>query len=450
MSGMSPRILILGAGPAGLAAGHRLQELGHTDFTLYEQNGHVGGESASFRDPAGFCWDLGGHVMFSKYDYVHELHESLLGDEVTTLRREAWIRMCGRDVPYPFQNHLKHLPPQMAADCLAGLAAAEQAGGTPRNFREWIEMQMGQGIARHFMFPYNEKVWAHPLEDMSASWIAERVSRVSFEEVQKHMREDAPQPWGPNSVFRYPRSGGFQEPFRRLGLRLSPHLRLNCAVQSVDCLAKTVMLPDGTRDRYDFLITTAPLDLFCRLTEHLPGAVSRRAQELKCSGVLAVGIGLNRRLTATKCWVYFPEKEYIFNRLTYLSNYSPDITPDPENCAALLCEVTYSEHKPVDKTSVVRDVIGGLVAAGVLAEADRKHIVSTHVIDAEYGYPVPTLERDVILEYVQAELERREIFSRGRFGAWKYEIGNSDHAIMMGKEIVDRLLTGAEETVFHG
>lgn len=59
------KIIIIGAGPTGLAAAYRLKELGYDNFKVYEQKSYVGGLCASFKDDNGFIWDLGGHVIFS-------------------------------------------------------------------------------------------------------------------------------------------------------------------------------------------------------------------------------------------------------------------------------------------------------------------------------------------------------------------------------------------------
>jgi hypothetical protein len=64
-----------------------------------------------------------------------------------------------------------------------------------------------------------------------------------------------------------------------------------------------------------------------------------------------------------------------------------------------------------------------------------------------YGCPIPSLNRDSILTRLHAELEPLKIFSRGRFGGWKYEVSNQDHSLMQGVEWADRMVTGgAEET----
>src|SRR3982074_2077016 len=74
------RIAIIGAGPTGLGAAHRLHELGVKNFKVFEKEHHPGGLASSFRDPAGFTWDIGGHVQFSHYSYFDELMDKLLGD----------------------------------------------------------------------------------------------------------------------------------------------------------------------------------------------------------------------------------------------------------------------------------------------------------------------------------------------------------------------------------
>jgi hypothetical protein len=131
--------------------------------------------------------------------------------------------------------------------------------------------------------------------------------------------------------------------------------------------------------------------------------------------------------------------------VTYLSNYSPYMTPDKDRYYSLLCETSYSEFKPVDPKRIVDDTIRGLVNAGLLKEEDRKDIVDTWVYHADYSYPTPSVERDGVLAQAIPFLEQHGIYSRGRFGMWKYEVANTDHTLMQGVELVNRLLHGEPE-----
>src|SRR4051794_22336197 len=184
----NPRIVIIGAGPTGLGAAHRLRELGVDDYVVLEASDRVGGLATSFTDQAGFTYDIGGHVMFSHYDYYDRLVDSLMGDEFTELSREAWVWMQDRFIPYPFQNNIKDLEPASVLECVMGLIEAQkQSPPPPQNFAEWMEQVMGAGITKHFMAPYNFKVWATPPELMNYVWIGERVSVVDVEAVLRNV-----------------------------------------------------------------------------------------------------------------------------------------------------------------------------------------------------------------------------------------------------------------------
>ncbi|MDX2131139.1 MAG: FAD-dependent oxidoreductase [Planctomycetota bacterium] len=470
------RIVIIGAGPTGLGAGYRLKELGHANFEIFERHPYVGGLAHSFTDDAGFTWDIGGHVMFSHYTYYDRCFERLMGEEFTLNNRESWVRMMDRWVPYPFQNNVRYLPPQACYECLSGLIKAQHGKGrvpspaAAANFGEFIDAVFGEGIAKYFMRPYNFKVWAYPPERMNKQWIGERVAVLDVDRALRNAilgTDDFG--WGPNNQFKFPLRGGTGEFYRRFGpeLGLSPdgretpasHIRLNREVASIDHERREVTFRDGTRTTYDALLTTMPLDVLVGsvLRGAIPDRVRAAAAGLLHSSGYMVGIGLKSRTPgggtpSTMSWMYFPEDNCPFYRVTYLSNYSPFMTPDKANYYSLLCEVSESEVKPTpgnagkNPDAVIEDVIGGLERAGLLEPGERANIVSRWCYYADYSYPTPSVERDAILSEVIPWLESRGIYSRGRFGMWKYEVANTDHSLMQGVELADRLLLGQPET----
>ncbi len=456
-----PRIIILGAGPTGLGAAWRLHELGHRNFRVYEANPFVGGLSHSFRDEKGFTWDIGGHVMFSHYAYYDRCFDAVMGQDFSYINRESWVRMSDRWIPYPFQNNIRYLPREIAFECLAGLvqAQATRDPAAASNFGEFIDAVFGEGIARHFMRPYNTKVWAYPPERLNKQWIGERVAVIDVQRALKNvMLELDDFGWGPNNRFKFPLRGGTGEFYRRLGERLgvrddgrdepaSP-IRLNRRVLAVDAESKEVHLADGTSDRYDALLTTMPLDRFVAdvLKGPTPAPVKEASASLLHSGGHMVGVGIRRPCPSTKSWMYFPEPNCPFYRVTYLSNYSPFMTPDKDRYYSLLCETSASPEKPVDPTTIVDDTIHGLINAGLITREETSDIASTWHHFAEYSYPTPCTRRDEILGTVIPWLEGRDIYSRGRFGMWKYEVANTDHSLMQGVELVDRLLLGENES----
>jgi protoporphyrinogen oxidase len=450
----TPRIVIIGAGPTGLGAGYRLAELGYDDWVILEASDRVGGLATSFTDDDGFTWDIGGHVMFSHYEYYDRLVDRLLGEEYSTLNREAWVWMEDRFIPYPFQNNIGGLEPSTVLECLAGAveaataAAVAEATGTqraPANFAEWIQVTMGAGIAKHFMIPYNYKVWATPAELMNFVWIGERVSVVDVEQLLRNVLLEKPEKqWGPNSTFRYPLRGGTEFLYEGMRRYVEHKLELNTPVVAVDPGEKVVTTRDGRRRPYDVLLSTMPLDHLVQRTQGTPDTVRDAAADLIWSGSHIVGIGVDRPVETDKNWIYFPEDDVPFYRVTYLSNYSPYLTAGPEQFS-LLTETSTSRFKPEDATTIVDRVVDGLVHTRLLREDDRARIVARWLCSPRMSYPVPSVGRDAALGTIQPWLRSQDIWSRGRFGGWLYEIGNMDHSCMQGVEFVDHVLAGEPE-----
>ncbi len=441
------RIVILGAGPTGLGAAYRLQELGHADWSIYERHDYVGGLATSFTDDAGFTYDVGGHVLFSHYPYYDELVNRLLGGEYSEITRESWISVLGRFVPYPFQNNVRHLPPEQTLECVLGLLEAQRQGRTSETFGEWVNATFGRGIARLFMLPYNFKAWATPPELMSKHWIAERVSVVDAERVIRNVileRDDVS--WGPNNRFKYPLRGGTGEIYRRFLPYVERNLQLNKAAQWIDLERRLVGFADGTVTGYEVLISTIPIDQLVAFSRPVPEAVRQAAKALVHNSSYIVGVGVARPCETTMSWIYFPEPHVPFYRVTYLSNYSPHMAPPGHTL--FLTETSHSPWKPERGERIVDRVIDGLVSTGLLREEDRQKIVAAHRIDVDYEYPVPTLERDDALAIIQPYLMQHRVYSRGRFGAWLYEVSNMDHSVMQGVEAINSILLGEAESTW--
>jgi hypothetical protein len=170
------------------------------------------------------------------------------------------------------------------------------------------------------------------------------------------------------------------------------------------------------------------------------------ASGLLHSAVHVVGVGIEvvaPPFLKDKCWIYFPEANTPFYRVTHFSHCSPQNVDDIARHWSLMAEVSESPDKPVDASRVVEDTLRGLCVTELLEEP--KHVTHTWTRRVEYGYPTPTPGRDGILNRLLPELEEKDILSRGRFGAWKYEVGNMDHSFMQGVEAVERLLLGKPE-----
>jgi UDP-galactopyranose mutase len=444
----SQRIAIIGAGPCGLACARELDRLGHRNWTIFERADHAGGLASSVIDPAGFTWDLGGHVVFSHFGEFDALLAEVMGDDIHHHDRSSYIRFDGRWVPYPFQNNLRHLPPAVIDECLEALRVAP--GGNPgMNFAEWMEGMFGAGVTRHFMRPYNFKVWATHASEMSATWIAERVSVIDYERVAANVREGRDDvAWGPNNTFVFPSVGATGEIYRRAALPLADRISYDSSIVAVAPDRKTLRTADGTEHAYDALVSTMPLDLLVGLLDERPDALVQAAGDLRHNGVFMVGVGYEAPLADDKSWLYFPQDQSPFYRATNFAKYAPANVPGAatDRYCSYMTETSFSDVKHEPRDGLEERVEAGLRASGVIE--GRPEVASVHVETIDYAYPVPTVRRDAALSVIQPWLTERGIYSRGRFGSWRYEIGNMDHAVKMGIDVAGRIVAGTAETCF--
>jgi len=292
--------------------------------------------------------------------------------------------------------------------------------------------------------------------------MGDRVSQVDIDEiVENTILEKDSVSWGPNATFQFPKYNGTGGIWESIGNSFDTGIQLNSNVEHINVEDKVLTYKqDGVLqfEEYDYIINTMPLDLFMRdVAEfddedqfvgdndgdyfHLHGLIHNSTN--------VIGIGLKGEIPPslnTKCWMYFPEGEYAFYRCTIFSNYSKHNIPD-DNHWSLMFEVNESGHTKAfrSKEHIIEEVISGAVLAGLLDEAD---IVSTYYKKVDYGYPIPTTGRDEYLNKIQPYLMGKDIYSRGRFGGYKYEVSNMDHSFMQGVEAIDSILLGMDELTY--
>ena len=449
-------ILILGAGPTGLGAAYRLTQMGRMEWLIVEAEDHAGGLAASCVDPKGFTWDVGGHVQFSHYDEYDRMVAEVLGDERVWHTRRSLVILGGRAVPYPFQYNLHRLNPEEQQRALSGLeeaasSRARPSGGRPAHFLDWIHQTFGSGLADLFMVPYNRKVWGYPLEMLDSGWVRERIAVPDIHQMREaiHQSHDNVD-WGPNKTFWYPLRGGTGETWRRLAGWLDKRrVQFGTTVVGIDLKSHEALSADGRVLRWDFLITTIPLDVFCGLCHGLDDRVQSASRSLVYSACHLVGVGCRGGkpdLLNGASWLYFPDAHSPYYRVTVLSNYSPFNAP--AGCWSLLVEVSETRYQPVRTVDLCADVLSALHQDGLIS--DETEIITVWQHFASHGYPTPFLGRDDVLHQILPRLETNGVYSRGRFGAWKYEVSNQDHSFMQGVELVNRLFGNGHETIISG
>jgi UDP-galactopyranose mutase len=465
-------VLVAGAGPTGLSAAYHLG----AESLLVEQQATVGGWCRS-RVDRGFTFDYAGHIMFSNDPYVHELYRLLLGDNVHWQDREAWIFSKDVYTRYPFQGALYGLPPSVIKECVVGAIEARfgqpvSKGGTlpepttdytgperrgmfepllsgnatkrtryggpdrrrgplkgpPRNFKEFIYKVWGAGIAKHFAIPYNEKLWAVPLEEMETSWLGGRVPLPNLEEMIEGALSPVPKPMGPNARFGYPLKGGFQALMDGFLPHLRGGLRLNTRMVRVSPRRHTATFADGSTVHYEHLISTLPLPRLVALAgDEAPAEIQAAARGLRHVGVRCVNIGVGRPDITEKHWIYYPEHT-VFHRIFVQGNASPYC--NPPGGFGFTCEITYSPSKPLpcEGDELIRRCIDDAISVGFIRPDDP--IWATNEVDLPVAYVVYDHDRADNVERIRSWLAGYDITLAGRYSEWEYY--NSDHAFIAG------------------
>lgn len=323
------------------------------------------------------------------------------------------------------------------------------------------------------MIPYNFKVWGYEPKLMNASWVGERVAMVdlegtlqsfvkyvysSEEDKQREMNDKC---WGPNSTFKYPKYGGNASIWRGVSYLLpqADNLKLNTELVEIDTDLKVLKFKSNQTMNYDYLINTIPLDLLLtKLVKPTPkinvaDIFDRHGGPPKFSKTHVVGLGFSGEAPQdlkSKSWMYFPSLDRSpFYRTTVFSNYSPYNVPEPGRQWSMMLEVCESEHLPRVESEILETTLQGALNEKLITEDHVDSICSKYHFTSDYGYPTPYLQRDGFLSEVEPTLRNQlQIYTRGRFGGWRYEVANQDHSCMQGVEAVDNILFGCEEQTY--
>ena len=337
------RILISGAGPAGLTAGYLLARRGHSSCVL-ESDSQVGGLARTVRYK-DFRFDIGGHRFFTKIPQVAALWEEVLGSELIDVPRLSRIHYRGKYFHYPLKatEALVGLGPWEATRILLSyLHRRIRPHPVEDNFEQWVSNRFGDRLYRIFFKTYTEKVWGVSCTEIRAEWAAQRIQGLSLVKALMAAATLQKRSNGIRSLihhFKYPRLGPGQMWQRcaelmtaRGGKLLLDHKVTGFDLVGGKVVAAKVASPDGEqRLEAEHFISTMPLRSLVRaLGPAVPETVRRAAEGLAYRDFILVALILDKPKLFPDNWIYCHTPGLKVGRVQNFNNWSPAMVPDPD------------------------------------------------------------------------------------------------------------------------
>ena len=433
MAGDEARVVILGGGLTGISAAVHLK----LPWVLFEKEERLGGHART-DERDGFRFDKTGHWLHLRDPYTKQLIADLLPGQMVTVERKARIFSHGALTRFPFQANLYGLPPEVIKECLLGFIDAWEKraqAGAPQNFEEFILQKMGAGIARHFMVPYNQKLWGvHPRE-ITSEWCSRFVPIPKLEDVVAGAVGANPPEMGYNIGFLYPKHGGIETMTRALVGKMSGgDVHLRSSPEAIDWRKRTVTV-GGERVAWRDIVATIPMPELVRLLVDLPREVADAAAKLRCTPVRYLNVATRTNPPRDFHWIYVPEEKYPFYRVGIYTNAVPAMAPP--GCGAYYVEL--SDRGPIERCREgIPDALRALAAAGAISSVDD--VLFADLKEIRWAYVVFDHDYYSSVKTITTWLEAQRIWPRGRYGSWIYNA--MEDSILAGREVALSLSDG--------
>jgi len=421
---MSERVpvAVLGGGLAGLSAGLFLGRAG-VAHRLFERESVAGGHAVT-REEQGFRFDRTGHLLHLRDPEIQALAMELLPPaQYRKLQRKSAVFSHGVYTRYPFQANTYGLPTEVAYECLAGFLAAHFAEPkpVPQSFEEFCLVHFGAGISKHFMLPYNARLWGVAASEVTPEWCQRFVPLPKLEDVLRGaLGAQAPE-LGYNTSFWYPERGigAFSD-----ALAARTKVELNRAPQRID-LDRRVLVFDDEEVPFDVLVSSVPLPTLLRLLSRLPDAVAEAAKKLRSTHLHYFDLGLSVPNPNPYHWVYVPEDKYPFYRVGCYSHFSEKLAPPGKS--SLYVEL--ADRRAPNAERALPAVVSGLRELGLLKSEQDIELWRLCTID--HAYVIYDHHYRAALDVIEPFLRSERIISTGRYGAWNYS--SMEDALLMGQ-----------------
>ena len=344
------------------------------------------------------------------------------------------IYLGGKVIPYPFQLHLAYAPEDIRRDCVDDLPVPDSPGRTQMlSFGEWIQANLGTGIGRHFMVPYNEKLSTVSVDELTTEWLGRFVPQPSVEEIRTGAEAKRPLETGYNRSFLYPTRGGIATLSGGLA-KLVPNLVTNARVVEVDTEAREVRTEDGRSFGYGAgIVATIPLPELATIVKPADPTFAAAA-DLRANTVTCVNFGLRRANPefSQYQWIYLSEPQFAAYRLGFYGRFSDEMAPTGRE--SVYVEVAHDADSP--EAEVVAAAEADLVTLGVIdGEGDIETVLPVRI---EHAYVIHDKATSGARAALHQALLGRDIFIAGRYATWEYSA--MEDAIVEGMRATAKML----------
>jgi protoporphyrinogen oxidase len=423
---------ILGAGPAGLSMALFLDGTSE----VLEADDHPGGHAASFFQD-GFTFDYGPHIMFSKNKPVLQFMIDSLAGNVHECRRKNVVSFRNRLVKYPFENALAALPLEDNLACLKGYVYNPYKAKFPKpaNLREWLLATFGDGICERYLFPYNEKVWNIPVEDLSMLW-ADRIPNPDPEDILKSAIGYETEGYLHQLYYHYPRKGGYQAISEAWARKAS--VTYNFRAQSLERQGDRWIVSDGSQKReFRQIVSTLPVQQLVTMTNlEIPKQVRAAISGLIVNPMFIVSLGIRGTDQDQYTAIYFPEPEFLVNRVSFPATFSPENAP--QGAYSIQAEITCrkeSETWAMSDDAILEHVIEGLLSRRIIP--NRESVIYRNVQRKTYSYVVYDRNYAENTRVIREWFPQQGLHLAGRFGFVEY--ANVDGILIRNMELAAAL-----------
>jgi len=448
-------LLIIGAGPAGLAAACEAVRRGIPPLVAEKAN-KVGGLARTevFR---GYRFDIGGHRFYTKNEEIQALWKNTLGNDFLEVPRLSRIYYRGRFFKYPLDlgNTLGNLGFIESLQIVLSYLKA-QIRPYPRedNFEEWVSNRFGRRLYETFFRAYTEKVWGMPCNEIQAEWAAQRIMGLSLTSAISNALFDTNRTKSLIGTFHYPRLGPGMM-WQRLCDRVvnqGGQVWLDSEVVRLDRegnrITAALLQSKGERRtiRADHYVSSMPVpELMARMDPLPPDGVMEACRQLRYRAFILVGLIVDGAELFPDNWIYVHSPDVSVGRVQNFKNWSMEMVPDPAK-SSLGMEYFCTEG---DELWRLPDVELIELAARELAElglAKGAPVETGIVIRQPRAYPVYDDKYRAHLEVIRRFLAGLDnLQTVGRNGMHRYN--NQDHSMLTGMLAI-RNLTGEEHDLW--